>query len=153
MLTRSTNQPPTVSGFKGILAIRALTVSAIACRVIASLAGSVVAPMSAQENQSDEQAAGGMGDLAKQSQNPVGALISLPLQNNTNFGFGPGDDVQNILNIQPVLPVALSKKWNLINRAILPVIYQPGVVTGTGSTTGLGDTSYTGFISPRERES
>jgi len=109
--------------------------------------------MSAQENQSDEQAAGGMGDLAKQSQNPVGALISLPLQNNTNFGFGPGDDVQNILNIQPVLPVALSKKWNLINRAILPVIYQPGVVTGTGSTTGLGDTSYTGFISPRERES
>jgi len=91
-----------------------------------------------------------VGDLAKQSQNPVGSLISLPLQNNTNFGYGPGDDVQNILNIQPVIPVSLSKKWNLINRTILPVMYQPEIVPGQGSTTGLGDTSYTGFISPRE---
>ena len=112
----------------------------------------------AQENQLDEearmveeeQASGEMGDLAKQSQNPVGSLISLPLQNNTNFGYGPGDDVQNILNIQPVIPVSLSKKWNLINRTIIPVMYQPEVVTGVGSTTGIGDTSYTGFISPRE---
>ena len=112
----------------------------------------------AQENQLDEearmveeeQASGEMGDLAKQSQNPVGSLISLPFQNNTNFGYGPGDDVQNILNIQPVIPVSLSKKWNLINRTIIPVMYQPEVVTGVGSTTGIGDTSYTGFISPRE---
>lgn len=29
-------------------------------------------------------------DLAKQSQNPVGDLISVPLQNNFNFGVGPG---------------------------------------------------------------
>ena len=33
----------------------------------------------------------GQGDenLAKASQNPVGDLISLPLQNNTNFYVGP----------------------------------------------------------------
>ena len=30
-------------------------------------------------------------DLAKVAQNPVGNLISLPLQNNTIFGFGPYD--------------------------------------------------------------
>lgn len=35
----------------------------------------------------DDQANGaGSADLAKQSQNPVGELISLPFQNNTNFG-------------------------------------------------------------------
>jgi len=116
--------------------------------------------MSAQEETLEEKieesppstvlAGGDMDALAKTSQNPVGSLISLPLQNNTNFGFGPGDDVQNILNIQPVIPVSLSKKWNLINRTIIPVMYQPEVIAGTGSTTGLGDTSYTGFISPRE---
>ena len=137
---------------------RALTAIAVACCVVASLAGPVVAPMSAQEKTLEEgvegwiegeESASDMGDLAKSSQNPVGSLISLPLQNNTNFGFGPGDDVQNILNIQPVIPVSLSKKWNLINRAIIPVIYQPEVLTGQGSTTGLGDTSYTGFISPK----
>ncbi len=41
-------------------------------------------------------------DLAKATQNPVADLISLPFQNNTNFDVGPGDDTQNILNIQPV---------------------------------------------------
>ncbi len=46
-------------------------------------------------------------DLAKQAQNPVANLISLPLQNNTNFGIGPDDETQNILNIQPVLPFGL----------------------------------------------
>jgi hypothetical protein len=51
------------------------------------------------------------------------SLISLPLQNNTNFGVGPGDDVQNVLNIQPVVPLRLSEDWNLITRTIAPVIY------------------------------
>lgn len=150
MSARSTKQPSTVPSLMEIAASHALTAIAISCCVIATLAGPVVAPMSAQENQLEEQSSDAASDLAKQAQNPVGSLISLPLQNNTNFGFGPGDDVQNILNIQPVIPVSLSKKWNLINRAIIPVMYQPEVVTGTGSTTGIGDTSYTAFISPRE---
>ena len=46
-------------------------------------------------------------DLAKQSQNPVAAMISLPFQNNTFFGIGPDDDTANVLNIQPVIPVNL----------------------------------------------
>jgi hypothetical protein len=87
-------------------------------------------------------------DLAKASQNPVGNMISLPLQNNTSFGIGPDDAVSNVLNVQPVYPTALSADWNLINRAIVPVIYREEVVPGTGSAFGLGDTSYTGFISP-----
>jgi hypothetical protein len=33
------------------------------------------------------------GDLAKAAQNPVAAMISLPFQNNTLFGVGPGDEV------------------------------------------------------------
>jgi hypothetical protein len=44
-------------------------------------------------------------DLAKEAQNPIANLISLPLQNNINFGVGPGNDVQNVLNIQPVVPI------------------------------------------------
>lgn len=88
------------------------------------------------------------GDLAKASQNPVGNMISLPLQNNTSFGIGPDDATSNVLNVQPVYPTALGANWNLINRAIVPVIYREEVVPGTGSAFGLGDTSYTGFISP-----
>ena len=90
-------------------------------------------------------------DLAKQAQNPIANMISLPFQNNTNFGIGPDDETQNILNIQPVWPVTLNEDWNLITRTILPVVSQPGILTaGEGRTNGLGDTTFTGFLSPKD---
>lgn len=90
-------------------------------------------------------------DLAKQAQNPIANLISLPLQNNTNFGIGPDDETQNILNIQPVWPFSISESWNLITRTIIPVVSQPGVLTGgVGRINGLGDTTFTGFFSPKD---
>jgi hypothetical protein len=88
------------------------------------------------------------GDLARAAQNPVGDLISLPFQNNMNFDVGPADRTQDILNIQPVLPITLSKDWNLITRTILPVISQPA--PGTDRTNGIGDLNFTGFISPKK---
>ena len=90
-------------------------------------------------------------DLAKAAQNPIANLISLPLQNNTNFGIGPDDETQNILNIQPVWPFSINKDWNLITRTILPVVSQPDVLTGgEGRINGLGDTTFTGFFSPKD---
>ena len=62
-------------------------------------------------------------DLAKESQNPIGNLISLPFENNTSFGVGPEDAFVYVLNLKPVYPVNLGK-WNLISLGILPVIYQ-----------------------------
>lgn len=59
------------------------------------------------------------GGLAKAAQNPVAAMISVPFQNNTLFGVGPGDDVANVLNIQPVIPFTVGG-WNLVNRTIAP---------------------------------
>jgi hypothetical protein len=38
-------------------------------------------------------------DLRVAAQNPVGDLISLPFQNNTNFDIGHTDNTQNVLNI------------------------------------------------------
>src|ERR671919_3147446 len=77
------------------------------------------------------------GDLAKTAQNPVAAMISLPFQNNTLFGVGPDDDVANVLNIQPVIPVTIGD-WNLINRTIVPVIYLPDVTAGLPGLPGGG---------------
>jgi len=62
-------------------------------------------------------------ELAKLAQNPVGNLISVPFQNNTNFNVGPRDGTQNILNIQPVYPIELNRDWNVITRTILPLIW------------------------------
>jgi len=70
-------------------------------------------------------------DLAKQSQNPVSDLISVPFENNLNFTAGTEDAYVNVLNVKPVLPVRIAENWNLINRAIIPIVYQgerfPGV--------------------------
>jgi hypothetical protein len=70
-------------------------------------------------------------ELAKQAQNPIANLISLPFQNDTNFGVGPeGVRTQNVLNIQPVIPFPLSKDLLLVARTIFPVINQPTSPTG-----------------------
>jgi len=87
-------------------------------------------------------------DLAKKTQNPISDLISVPFQNNFNFGVGPDDDMQYILNIQPIYPVRLTEDWNLINRVIAPIIYQPELAPGIGKEFGLGDIVYQGFFAP-----
>ncbi len=88
-------------------------------------------------------------ELAKAAQNPIASLISLPLQNNTDFNFGPQDETLNTLNVQPVWPFEISDNWNLITRTIVPIVSQPGLTSGQSRETGLGDTTFTGFFSPK----
>src|SRR5258708_7020287 len=85
------------------------------------------------------QAAVGAEELAKLAQNPVGNLISLPFHNNTNLNFGPEKGTQNVLNIQPVIPISISSEWNIITRTIIPVISMPALGPGIDSTNGVGD--------------
>jgi len=87
-------------------------------------------------------------DLAKQSQNPVSSLISVPFENNLNFNAGPEDKTDYILNIKPVIPMSFSKNWNLINRVIAPVMSQGERSPALGRIFGLGDITYQGFFSP-----
>jgi hypothetical protein len=87
-------------------------------------------------------------DLAKKSQNPISDMISVPFQNNFNFGVGPKEDFQHVLNIQPVVPFKLNKDWNLIVRTILPIISNPAMGPNTGSRTGMGDIQLSTFLSP-----
>ena len=56
-------------------------------------------------------------ELAHLVQNPIAKVISLPFQDNLNFGVGPAARDQNVLNIQPVMPFSLGPNWNLISRA------------------------------------
>lgn len=90
-------------------------------------------------------------DAAKAAQNPLANIISLPLQNNTSFGYGDYDKTGNTLNIQPIIPFSLGKKgWVMINRFIIPF---PKTVPDLSSedapaTTGLGDINYTLWFAP-----
>jgi len=89
------------------------------------------------------------GELAKQTQNPLANLISLPFQNNFDFNIGPNDRTKYTLNIQPVVPFELTDSLNLITRTIFPLIYQPTVTQNSGGTFGIGDTTLTAFLSPK----
>ena len=116
------------------------------------LAMTIAASFLASPVRAEEPAAPASADdataLAKKTQNPVADLISVPFQNNVNFGVGPHDDVQYILNIQPVIPFKLTEDWNLISRTIVPLIYQPELAPGVGEVFGLGDIQESLFLSP-----
>src|SRR5215813_1320778 len=84
-----------------------------------------------------EASPGGDAELQKATQNPVASLISVPLQNNTNFAVGPFDRTQNVLNIQPVIPIEASENWNLIIRWIAPIVWQPAPGTTNLEVFGI----------------
>jgi len=115
------------------------------------------APARAEDEtkQPTEQAGGG-GDLAAKTQNPVGAMYSLPFK--FSFDSGASNGEAYFLNIQPVIPVTVGD-WNFINRVIVPLIDTPGSVSGTpeipnpvpgDGATGLGDINYSVYVSPAE---
>ena len=104
-------------------------------------------PLPAQAAAPDQ--ASQAAELAKKLANPVAALISVPVQFNADYGFGPtGDGTRYLTNIQPVVPLELNAEWNLISRTILPVISQHDVF-GTSSQSGIGDVLQSAFFSPK----
>jgi len=95
--------------------------------------------------------------LRNAAQNPVASLISVPVQENWNFGIGPANRVQNVLNIQPVIPISVMKNWNLITRWITPIIFQPipvpqppGPPNQQSGVYGFGDLNPSFFLSPKK---
>ena len=88
--------------------------------------------------------------LAEKSQNPIGDIITLPFQNNTNFNVGSLNKVQNILLIQPAAPFSVSSNHNIILRPITPVTYQPPFFTGDSHDFGLGDIQLQTYLVPKK---
>lgn len=112
----------------------------------------MVAPLWAQDE----------AELAKKLQNPVADLISVPLQSNWDFGIEAPDEAKKIpglhfqdayrytLNVQPVIPISISKDWNLILRTIVPIIHAESPIEELDDRTGLGDILQSFFFSPKE---
>ena len=88
-------------------------------------------------------------ELAKKLSNPISDLVSVPFQFNWYQHVGPLELSTFILNVQPVIPLKLNDRWNLILRIIVPFIGQPPLFDGDVSTFGVGDMTTSFFFSPR----
>jgi hypothetical protein len=92
----------------------------------------------------------------KAAQNPIASMISIPFQENWNFGIGDADRVQNIFNIQPVIPFGLGSHWNVITRWVTPIVYQPYAIPQSSGTPiqtgayGLADMQPQFYFSPKK---
>ena len=116
--------------------------------VLAILMFSITAGVFAQDT--TKQAAANPAEVAKKLANPIANLISVPFQSNLDVGAGDHNGSRMVLNIQPVIPIKLSPKLNLITRWILPIISQQDMTGEKTNQSGLGDAVITGFFSPSE---
>jgi hypothetical protein len=105
--------------------------------VITVLAFAVSNPVAAQPS---------ANDLAQKAANPIADLMSIPLQLNNDLGLGEFDRTRNVLNIQPVIPLAGGR---VITRTILPIVWLPDITAESGTySSGLSDILLTAFYVP-----
>jgi hypothetical protein len=120
--------------------------------LIIAILFSLATPLVAQDTTaSDPQSTSETADtqLQKDVQNPVASLTLVPFQNNTNFDAGPFNRTQNVLDIQPVIPINISNYWKVIVRVVQPLVWQPSPNQNTGGEYGLGDMAPDFFFTPR----
>jgi hypothetical protein len=91
-------------------------------------------------------------DLAKKLANPISSLISVPFQNNSDYGIGEFNGSRNTLNFQPVVPIKINENLNLISRAVIPIISQYNITGRDTKQSGIGDAVVSAFFSPSKSE-
>ncbi|MGA7374282.1 MAG: hypothetical protein WBW37_17045 [Methyloceanibacter sp.] len=140
--------PPVGIGnsFSKKISITALTfVTVIACATSASAQSAPNNNPSAAALSAPPTASFG---AAIQAQNPLSPVYSLLNENSTNFNMGPLERTQDVLLVEPVIPIRLTPNFNLITRWITPVIWQPALAPSIGSEFGLGNITPQFFFTP-----
>jgi hypothetical protein len=98
-------------------------------------------------------------EVGKQLNNPLSSIWNITTQSNMTFLKGdlsPAYRGQFVFNFQPVLPIPLTKNWNLIPRPVIPFLSTP-YIQGVDRTTltpewsrtgGMGDMAFLAMLSP-----
>ena len=106
------------------------------------------APPDGKKPFTDASKAGEDG-IAKESENPIGNLTGLPLENYANFQAGPHKGTQDVLEFEPVVPFHVTPDWNIIARAVIPVFWNPSLSPAPSAPQAFGPTDFETFLTPR----
>lgn len=114
--------------------------------------GLFIGQMSAQETEEQEL---DLGAMSKEFLNPLSDIWSVQIQN--DFVFLTGDAISgnrkaNFTNFQPIMPIPLGEKWNLVNRPLIPyvVLETPQADGSYENERGLGDIELIQVVSPEK---
>src|SRR5690554_2608510 len=94
--------------------------------------------LNAQENRTSADPEDGHG-LEDKIQNPIANMASLPF----NYNLSINDKYTNVVNLQPIIPIQLSKNWLLITQTHLPFMNVP---TESGYENGVGNVTFLGTL-------
>lgn len=107
-------------------------------------------------------AADAAAEMARKAQDPLGDVKAIMTDNTIGFGGGPEDDTAYGFQIQPVYAIENDTSFNMIARAVIPVIgVEPGVTVPPigpeprpedGNKWGLSDIILQYFFSPKATE-
>jgi len=103
-----------------------------------------------------------LAEMARKAQDPLADVKALMTDNTIAFGGGPGgDDTSYGFQIQPVYSIPNETRFNMIARAVIPVVgVEPGVQIpplgpetrpASGSLWGLSDIILQTFFSPKTK--
>ena len=124
-----------------------------------SLRNLVLASLAFASVYSSAQTAEEIAEMARKAQDPLGNVQALMSDNTIAFKGGADDDTSYNFQLQPVYSIPNESSWNMIARAVVPVMgFEPGVVyppigpdprPPEGSSWGVGDTIAQYFFSPK----
>lgn len=129
---------PTITGTLSVLAVLIVLPYDVSAQAPAGAAPAGQPAAAAQPSASE---------LAKQTQNPIASLVSVPFESNSDFGIGDRKATGAVLNFQPVVPFAITPSTNVVLRVIMPLSTQPAP-DGKTRYSGMGDVLTTAFFSP-----
>ena len=100
-----------------------------------------------------------LAEMARKAQDPLGDVKAIMTDNTIAFNGGSDDETTYGFQIQPVYSIDNQTSWNMIARAVIPVIgVEPGVVVppigpeprpDSDSTWGISDSIVQYFFSPK----
>ncbi len=126
--------------------------------LMAAPAWAASTPVATAPREGGSTQGGSLEEVNKELSNPVSSFWSISLQQN-NYLLdieGKEDRWNSNLNFQPVLPVSLTRDWNLITRPVVTVFNSvphpnPRNPADVETTTGFGDTILMEMFAPTPR--